>query len=88
MEFKNLDCNILHILSRNRNHSGVYDPLALDVVYSEFSDLPGKNVTAAIDSLEADGFIILDRGERKLALTAAGVARLKHGYPCVHSNQS
>jgi hypothetical protein len=82
MEFKNLDSNILDMLGEDRKRLGSIRPFKKSRIYKAFSDIPDENITAAINSLSAEGLLIVHEDSQKLTLTPKGVAKLNSLHSC------
>ena len=72
MEFKNLDHNILYRLDEERRSANLQKTVHPEVIYKAFADIPERNITEILWSLENRGLIGLDPSARKLSLTATG----------------
>lgn len=82
MEFKNLECNILYILSKYRRRSNNIGLFDATLILKEFSDIPEKHVAAALMSLDKDGLLNYDSDRRKLYLTNEGSAKIESSIHC------
>ena len=82
MEFKNLDCNILHLLNNHFRRNDRMGPLDMGRIYDAFSDIPKEGVDNGIASLESDDLIVLAGGKKKIRLTADGISRIESFEPC------
>jgi len=77
MEFKNLDRNVLYCLDEKRRQAGFPKAVRPEVIYKAFADIPAKNITETLWSLDGRGLLTLDPDARRLSLTAAGKDAVK-----------
>ncbi len=77
MKFKNLDRNILYLVGKDCCRRGNPGPLDLETIYTAFSDLPEGEVETELRGLSNHGFLTFIEGDRKISLTAKGVATVQ-----------
>jgi hypothetical protein len=77
MEFINLECNILYLLGASPKGSGTTTPLESRQIYNRFSDIPEKNIQAAIINLQNDGLLSTRGNGHKIFLTSKGLSQIE-----------
>ena len=77
MKINNLEVNILYFICNPLNGELQDGTINQRGLLEEFSDLPERSVTAAIDSMESDGLIRIDRSRSRLSITENGISRLQ-----------
>lgn len=82
MEINNLEVNILYFICNPLNGELQDGTINQRGLLEEFSDLPERSVTAAIDSMESDGLIRIDRSRSRLSITENGINRLQSSIAC------
>jgi len=84
MEFNNLECNILYLLGLETSDADTGAPLEMQQIAQAFSDIPQKNVKAALLNLEKHGLLNTRKNTFELFLTPKGIAAIKSIYRCVN----
>ncbi len=80
MKFNNLEINILYFMCNPLNGQLQDGTIRQDGIFEEFSDIPTRSITSAIDSMETDGLITIDRS--RLSITESGIKRLQSSIAC------
>ena len=80
MKFNNLEINILYFMCNPLNGQLQDGTIRQDGIFEEFSDIPTRSITSAIDSMETDGLITIDRS--RLSITESGIKRLQSSIVC------
>ena len=84
MEFKNLDSNILYVLGEGCCRSGTIGPFAMNIIFSEFSDIPAEDLKAEFIALGKNGLLVIHGDGQNFSLTSKGKAKMESLYPCRH----
>lgn len=82
MEFKNLDYNILYVLGKDCCRAGTSGPFEMNIIFTEFSDIPAEDLTAEFTALDKKGLLVIHGGGQQFSLTAKGKAKVESLYPC------
>ena len=77
MKFNNIDRNILHLLGNKWIKSESLGPHSTLGLFNRFSEIPDKNLKAALDSLKAKGLVKFPPDYRYLSLTQKGLSKIK-----------
>ena len=80
MKFNNLKINILYFMCNPLNGQLQDGTIRQDGIFEEFSDIPTRSIIAAIDSMETDGLITIDRS--RISITESGINRLQSSSVC------
>ena len=81
MELQNLGKNILYRICEVLSEGDQCGPVATDLVYRSYADLPGEKVAASIHDLVAKGLLREARQERQLYLTDRGRSEIRTFIP-------
>jgi hypothetical protein len=77
MKFNNIERNILYLLGKEKLRSGNLGPLDSRWIFDQFSDIPEKNLKAALRSMQKEGLIKLTPNYRNITLTRKGLSKIK-----------
>lgn len=82
MEIKNLKINILYLMCNPLNGQVQVGAIDSKDLFEEFSDIPDGHVIAAIDSMDKERLITVDRSRTRLSITESGINRLQSSIAC------
>jgi hypothetical protein len=77
MKFKNIERNILYLLSNEYLKSGIPGPFDTRMIFDKFSDIPDKNIKDALMFINKKGFVDLTSNFRTISLTQKGLSKIK-----------
>jgi hypothetical protein len=77
MEFRNLKNNFLFLLANRYLRSGSLGPYQAELIYEKFSDIRDENISADLESLQADGFVAMSPDRDRIYLTKRGVSQVE-----------
>lgn len=77
MEINNIERNIMYLLGKKWLKSGSSGPFDTDWIFDTFSDIPGKNMKAALRSMKKNGYVELTPNYRRISLTRKGLFKIK-----------
>jgi hypothetical protein len=87
MEINNLEINILYFMCNPLNGQLQDGTIRREGILEEFSDIPERIITSAIDSMRTDGLITIERSW--ISITERGLNRLQSSIAChVHKFDS
>jgi len=77
MEFKNLESNILYCIGDEWIQSKKLKAFKKKLLFEEFSDIPGKNIEDAIESLKNNKFLEMTPENDRVILTQKGLSQIE-----------
>jgi len=77
MEINNIERNIMYLLGKEWLKTGSSGPFESDWIFETFSDIPEKNMKAALRSIEKAGYVELRSNYRRISITRKGLSKLK-----------
>ena len=77
MEINNIERNIMYMLGKEWLKSGASGPFETDWIFEAFSDIPDKNMKAALRSIEKTGYVELTPDYRRILITRKGLSKIK-----------
>lgn len=77
MNFNNIERNILYLLGKEKLKSGSLEPFDTQRIFDEFSDIPDKNLKAALKSMKEEGLAKFTPNYRSISLTRKGLSKIK-----------
>ena len=77
MKINNIERNIMYLLGKKWIESKTPGPFGTDWIFDKFSDIPDKNMTAALRSIEKAGYVELRSNYRRISLTRKGLSKIK-----------
>lgn len=82
MQIANLEINILYFMCDPHSGQPQEGTIARGDIFDEFSDIPESTIESVIDSMVADGLIIVDRVRASVSITQNGINRLQSSLAC------
>jgi hypothetical protein len=77
MEFKNLERNILYLVGKEWLKSGTLGSFDTKWIFDKFSDIPDKNMYAALSTIKERGLVELTSNYCNISLTQKGLSKIK-----------
>lgn len=77
MEINNIERNIMYLLGKEWLKTGSSGPFNSDWIFETFSDIPEKNMKAALRSIEKAGYVELRSNYRRISITRKGLSKIK-----------
>jgi hypothetical protein len=77
MKFNNIERNILYWLGNEWLKSRTLGPFDTRWIFDKFSDIPDKNIKAALRSINKIGYVKLASNYTNISLTQKGLSKIK-----------